>query len=137
MNLTAWSSNGFPSRKTHRHSANRSRNDVILEHGASNRRIVIDTKFTSILTDGWYRDETLRSGYLFQIYAYLRSQAGRGDPLADHAEGLLLRPSVGREVDETAVIQGHPIRFATVDLTGTGTTIRERLQNVVKPYPVA
>ena len=36
-----------------------------LEHDASDRRIVIDTKFTSILTDGWYRDETLRSGYLF------------------------------------------------------------------------
>ena len=111
--------------------------DVILEHGASDRRIVIDTKFTSILTDGWYRDETLRSGYLFQIYAYLRSQAGRGDPLADQAEGLLLHPSVGREVDETAVIQGHPIRFATVDLAGTGTTIRQRLLNVVKPFPAA
>ena len=111
--------------------------DVILEHGASNRRIVIDTKFTSILTDGWYRDETLRSGYLFQIYAYLRSQAGRGNPLADHAEGLLLHPSVGKEVDETAVIQGHPIRFATVDLTGTGTTIRQRLLNVVKPFTAA
>ena len=111
--------------------------DVILEHSSSNRRIVIDTKFTSILTDGWYRDETLRSGYLFQIYAYLRSQAGLGNPLADHAEGLLLHPSVGREVDETAVIQGHPIRFATLDLTGTGTTIRQRLLNVVKPSPVA
>ena len=109
--------------------------DVILEHGASNRRIVIDTKFTSILTDGWYRDETLRSGYLFQIYAYLRSQAGRGNPLADHAEGLLLHPSVGREVDETAVIQGHPIRFATVDLAGTGTAIRQRLLKVVAPFP--
>ena len=70
-------------------------------------------------------------------YAYLRSQAGRGNPLADHAEGLLLHPSVGREVDETAVIQGHPIRFATVDLTGTGTTIRQRLLNVVTPIPVA
>lgn len=111
--------------------------DVILEHGASNRRIVIDTKFTSILTGGWYRDETLRSGYLFQIYAYLRSQAGRGNLLADHAEGLLLHPSVGREVDETVVIQGHPIRFATVDLAGTGATIRQRLLNVVTPFPVA
>ena len=85
--------------------------DVILEHGASNRRIVIDTKFTSILTRGWYRGETLRSDHLFQIYAYLRSQAGRGDPAADRVEGLLLHPSVGGNVDETAVIQGHPIRY--------------------------
>ena len=107
--------------------------DVILEHSASNRRIVIDTKFTSILTRGWYRDETLRSGYLFQIYAYLRSQAGRGDPIADRAEGLLLHPSVDGNVDETAVIQGHPIRFATVDLAASSATIRQQLLNVVKP----
>ena len=109
--------------------------DVILEHGASNRRIVIDTKFTSILTSGWYRDETLRSGYLFQIYTYLRSQAGRGDPIADRAEGLLLHPSVGGNVDETAVIQGHPIRFATVDLAASSATIRQQLLNIVKPSP--
>ena len=109
--------------------------DVILEHSASNRRIVIDTKFTSILTDGWYRDETLRSGYLFQIYAYLRSQAGRGDPVADRAEGLLLHPSVGEMVDETAVIQGHPIRFATVDLTAPGLTIRQQLLKLANPSP--
>ena len=109
--------------------------DVILEHRASNRRIVIDTKFTSILTRGWYRDETLRSGYLYQMYAYLRSQAGRGDPIADRAEGLLLHPSVGGMVDETAVIQGHPIRFATVDLAASSATIRRQLLNVVEPSP--
>ena len=109
--------------------------DVILENGALNRRIVIDTKFTSILTSGWYRDETLRSGYLFQMYTYLRSQAGRGDPIADRAEGLLLHPSVGGNVDATVVIQGHPMRFATVDLAASSATIRQRLLNVVKPSP--
>ena len=109
--------------------------DIVLEHGALNRRIVIDTKFTSILTRGWYRDETLRSGHLFQIYAYLRSQTGRGDPIADRAEGLLLHPSVGGNIDETAAIQGHPIRFATVDLAASSATIRRRLLSVVKPSP--
>ena len=88
--------------------------------------------FTSILTGGWYRDESLRSGYLFQIYTYLRSQAGRGDPIADRAEGLLLHPSVGEMVDETAVIQGHAIRFATVDLAAPSLTIRQQLLKVVE-----
>ena len=94
------------------------RTDVVLDHPSTGRRIVIDTKFTSIVTSGWYREETLRSGYVYQIYAYLRSQVGRGDALADYASGLLLHPSVGDAVDETVVIQGHAIRFATVDLTG-------------------
>lgn len=103
------------------------RTDVVLDHAPSGRRIVIDTKFTSIVTTGWYRDESVRSGYLYQIYAYLRSQVGRGDPLADCACGLLLHPSIGKDVDETVTIQGHGIRFATVDLTASPTAIRTRL----------
>ncbi len=103
------------------------RTDVVLDHPPSGRRIVIDTKFTSIVTRGWYRDETLRSGYVYQIYAYLRSQVGRGDTLADSASGLLLHPCVGDNVDETVVIQGQAIRFVTVDLAASAATIRARL----------
>lgn len=103
------------------------RTDVVLDHPSTGRRIVIDTKFTSILTSGWYREETLRSGYLYQIYAYLRSQVGRGDALADCASGLLLHPAIGETVDESVVIQGHHIRFATVDLTGASADIRSQL----------
>lgn len=103
------------------------RTDVVLDHAPSGTRIVIDTKFTSIVTSGWYREETLRSGYVYQIYAYLRSQVGRGDPLADCASGLLLHPSVGQAVDETVVIQGHGIRFGTVDLTASAGEIRAQL----------
>ena len=109
--------------------------DVALEHGATQRRIVIDTKFAPVLTSGWYREETLRSGYLYQIYAYLRSQTGRGSPVEDRAEGLLLHPSVGKDIDEAVVIQGHPIRFVTVDLAAPGTEIRQRLLDIVKPNP--
>ena len=103
------------------------RTDVVLDHATSSRRIVIDTKFTSIVTGGWYREETLRSGYVYQIYAYLRSQVGRGDPLSDCASGLLLHPPVGDTVDETVTIQGHGIRFATVDLTAPAAEIRSQL----------
>ena len=104
--------------------------DIILEHRPSGRRIVIDTKFTSILKAGRHGEETLWSGYLYQIYAYLRSQAGQGDPMADRAEGVLLHPSVGRNIDEAAVIQGHAIRFATVDLAAETATIRRQLLKV-------
>ena len=109
------------------------RTDVVLDHAPSGRRIVIDTKFTSIVTSGWYREETLRSGYVYQIYAYLRSQVGRGDPLADCASGLLLHPSVDSAVDETVIIQGHGIRFATVDLTASPGDIRSQLLRMCEP----
>jgi len=109
------------------------RTDIVLDHIPTQRRIVIDTKFTSIVTKGWYREESLRSGYMYQIYAYLRSQVGLGDPLADHASGLLLHPAIGEMVDETVVIQGHGIRFATVDLTASTADIRSQLLRLCEP----
>lgn len=109
------------------------RTDVVLDHSATGRRIVIDTKFTSIVTSGWYREETLRSGYVYQIYAYLRSQVGQGDGLADCASGLLLHPAIGQAFDETVVIQGHNIRFATVDLTASTAEIRSQLLRICEP----
>jgi 5-methylcytosine-specific restriction enzyme subunit McrC len=108
------------------------RTDVVLDHHGAGQRIVIDTKFTSILTKGWYREDTLRSGYIYQIYAYLRSQEGTEDPLASHASGLLLHPSIDERVDETVVIQGHALRFATVDLGATASEIRKQLLRVVE-----
>ena len=51
------------------------RTDIILDHSDAGRRIVIDTKFNSVVTRGWYREETLRSGYIYQIYAYLANFA--------------------------------------------------------------
>ncbi len=109
------------------------RTDIVLDNVNENRRIVIDTKFTSILTRGWYKDEAIRSGYLYQIYAYLRSQESNGDPLSDRASGLLLHPSVGEMVNEAVVIQGHEIRFATVNLAASAKAIRTQLLKVVTP----
>jgi 5-methylcytosine-specific restriction enzyme subunit McrC len=113
------------------------RTDVVLTHCPTERRIVIDTKFTSILKPGWHRQETFHSGYVYQIYAYLRSQEDDADPLSAGAAGLLIHPSVGEMVDESVLIQGHTIRFATVDLAGTATEIREQLLRIVAGDEIA
>ena len=106
--------------------------DIVLEGSAVQdsefrSRTIIDTKFTSIVGTGQYGNPTLRSGYIYQIYAYLRSQERQADPLSLAASGMLLHPSVGEEVDEAATIQGHRIRFATVDLAADSLAIRNRL----------
>ena len=61
------------------------------------------------------------SGHIFS------SQERDGDRISFDSSGLLLHPSVGEDVDEFAVIQGHRIRFATVDLAADSTAIRARL----------
>jgi 5-methylcytosine-specific restriction enzyme subunit McrC len=107
--------------------------DIILENQAQGRRIIIDTKFAEILKANQHQNQRLKSGYLYQLYTYLRSQEGH-DALAEHAEGLLLHPSVGYELDEAVTIQGHRIRFATVDLTASTRQIRNTLLQRVDVY---
>ena len=109
--------------------------DIVLEHPSLGRRVVIDTKFTGILTPGRYRAESLRSTYIYQIYAYLRSQENDNNPLVANASGVLLHPAAGVMLDEAVVIQGHPIRFATVDLAGSAIEIRQRLLAMKDPHP--
>ncbi|MDE5454896.1 5-methylcytosine-specific restriction endonuclease system specificity protein McrC [Bradyrhizobium sp. CSA112] len=104
--------------------------DIILENPSAGRRIVIDTKFTSIFSSTAYRDTVLKSGYLYQMYAYLRSQENIGDPLCDNAEGILLHPAIDVDVDEYITIQGHRIRFLTVNLARQSSEILALLRAV-------
>lgn len=106
--------------------------DIILHQICTGRKIVIDTKFNAILTKGWYREQTLRSGYLFQIYAYLMSQVKNDDAMTK-ASGLLLHPAAGEMVDEAVIIQGHEIRFGTVDLLASVKDIRTQLLRFCVP----
>ena len=106
--------------------------DIIIDNIDLAHRIVIDTKFNSVVTSGWYRNETLRSGYLYQMYAYLRSQESSDDPLNENAYGLFIHPSVGKSMNEYVVIDNHKIKFSTVDLGATAIEIREQLLKIIK-----
>lgn len=106
--------------------------DIVLNNVDKDRRIVIDTKFNSVLSGGWYRNEGIRSGYMYQIYAYLRSQEESGDPLDLHTEGMFLHPAVGEMFNEWVDIQGHRIHFRTVDLAADTQTIRSQLLDAIK-----
>jgi 5-methylcytosine-specific restriction enzyme subunit McrC len=106
--------------------------DIVLDNREAGKRLVIDTKFNSILTKGWHKDETLRSSYMYQIYAYLRSQEDDGDPLDINSAGCLLHPSIGEMLCESIEIQGHAIHFVTVDLSADAKEIRRQLKSVLR-----
>jgi len=107
------------------------RTDIVIDRRHQPKRLMIDTKFTGILGRGWYREQSLKTDYVYQLYAYLRSQVGRGDPWADQASGLLLHPAINGDFDESVLIQGHRIRFATVDLAASHREIKQRLFELV------
>lgn len=106
--------------------------DIILDHLISGHRIIIDTKFTSIFKQTQHKKERLDSGYIYQMYAYLRSQEKKEDPVTINASGLLLHPSIDKMVNEFVIIQNHEIRFATVDLGATAKEIRKQLLDIIK-----
>jgi 5-methylcytosine-specific restriction enzyme subunit McrC len=104
--------------------------DIIIENEREARRIIIDTKFTDILTASKYDAERFKTGHLYQLYAYLRSQEKDHDPRSFDSEGWLLYPSIGRDIDEAAIIQGHRVRLVTIDLSLPSSEIIERLRNL-------
>ena len=110
--------------------------DIVLEHREhstpdAGQRIVIDTKFTSIVTHGQFGQQMLKSGHMYQLYAYLRSQEQPDEPITHYSTGVLLYPSLGVDYDESATIQGHRMSFATVNLAADSQTIRSQLLRIV------
>ena len=107
--------------------------DIILENERLARRLVIDTKFTSVFGRSRYREAVLKSGYIYQLYTYLRSQERACDPLSLDAGGVFLHPTVEDDLDETVRIQSHEIRFVTVNLALPAAAIMARLRSLVHP----
>ena len=105
--------------------------DIILENEQEDRRIIIDTKFTNILTRSQFGDgQRFKTGHIYQFYSYVRSQERDDDPRSLNCEGVLLYPAVGFDVDEVAEVQEHLVRFATIDLAAPTSTVVEKLRQL-------
>ena len=104
--------------------------DIIIEDTSAQRRIVVDTKFTEILTRSRFGHLRFKTNHLYQLYAYLRSQERLDDPMSLRADGILLYPSAGLQIDETALIQRHRMRFVTVDLDRPSSEVVEQLRAI-------
>ncbi len=103
--------------------------DVELTHHAHKRKVVIDTKFTHIFASSQYRDEVLKSGYLYQLYTYLRTQEELVPEKGWSSEGMLLHPQVDGVFDEHIDLQGHRMRFKTINLMCSAQELEFQLQN--------
>lgn len=104
--------------------------DIELVHLASRRKLVIDTKFNNIFAPSQYKDAMLRSGYLYQLYAYLRTQEARTLGQGWRSEGMLLHPLCGPAVDTYVDMQGHRLRFKTIDLMASEQEFEAQLSGL-------
>lgn len=100
---------------------------TVTERAPQGRRLIIDTKFSArALERTRFGSERFRTPNLYQLYAYLQTQSGRGPAYAS-AAGLLLYPAVGDERCDAMRVQGHTIRVATVDLAAPWPAIEARI----------
>lgn len=92
-------------------------------------KIIIDAKFyTQTLAQSHRGDlNRYRTGHLYQIYAYLRTQ----EEMYPSARGILLYPTVQAEHNEQLEMQGHQFQIATVNLASPWQEIEERLLTIV------
>lgn len=104
--------------------------DIILDPPFGGRRVIVDTKFASILESRRFGGDSLKSAYLYQMYAYVRSQEGL-DPRSDETAGLFLHPAIDVSLYEQAVVQAHTITFATINLSGSAADIRSELRRIL------
>ncbi|WP_298141312.1 hypothetical protein [uncultured Acinetobacter sp.] len=102
------------------------KSDVILTH-QDGRCILMDTKFTQIWTQGYYRKQDLfKSPHLYQLYTYLRSQEDSKSRF-DFTQGILIYPSIGQTVTADFQLHGYQLSFYTLDLTQDQQGIEQQL----------
>ena len=104
---------------------------TIVEGRPPYRRLIIDTKYsTTTLVVTPHGGAKFKSGNLYQLYAYLRTQEHESDAHRC-AQGMLLYPTTNQNVNEAMSVQGHRICIATVDLSKEWETIETRLLALV------
>ena len=112
------------------------RTDLVLESSSTRDRIIIDTKFEEILKKNQFDELKFNNKNIFQLYSYIKTQDNTNVSYIYRTDGLLLHPAVGLSIDEHAVIQGHLIRFKTVDLNQSAATIQQELLSCIEQWPI-
>jgi len=100
------------------------RTDVCLK--SSSRQIVLDAKYYRETLQSYFEGRSLRSGHLYQLFAYLQNLSAR-DGLKSPWEGILLYPTVSEVQDLRYDMHGHKVRICTLDLNRPWPDIHQQL----------
>ena len=105
--------------------------DIMLSRGA--RTLIIDAKFyNQIMSPSPYSASTLRSGHLYQMFAYVKNHAAQGGDVS----GLLLYAKTDEQpsIDEAFNMSGNLICAKTLDMNCGFTEISAQLDEIVKKF---
>lgn len=87
--------------------------------------LVIDAKYTpNVVQEHFHGSSKLRSGHLYQLFAYLKNLP---DGASATVDGMLLYPLAQRSIDAIFRLPGHRLRVRTIDLNRHWSLIRRDL----------
>ncbi len=104
------------------------RTDIVIENKEKNTQLIIDTKYylKTLVTNNKGDKEKVRTSHLFQMFAYINNSKFQG-----HIDGLLLYPTVNKEIDINFPIDGKNIKVTTLNLNGDFKEIKNKLLSIV------
>jgi len=104
------------------------RTDIVVENKLSNHQLIIDTKYyaNTLVSSNYSEMEKVRSNHLFQIYAYINNSKYIGS-----VGGMLLYPTIEKELDLNVVISGKSIEVKTLNLDTNWENIEARLMSLI------
>lgn len=104
------------------------RTDIVVENKVTNTQLIIDTKYyaQTLITSNWTDIERVRTGHLYQIFAYVCNSDFIGN-----VKGMLLYPTIEKEVNAKFPIGGKGIEVRTLNLNAEWSEIADRLLSLV------
>jgi 5-methylcytosine-specific restriction enzyme subunit McrC len=105
--------------------------DISLTSISKTRKIVIDCKFyrDALQTHPMAQRSSIHSENLYQLMAYLKNLEDEG--INKMCEGILLYPTVERDLDLRYEIWGHKVSVHTVNLNQDWRLIHKRLLHLI------
>ncbi len=94
------------------------------------KKIIIDTKFYKQTLQKNYDKESIHSGNIYQILAYVNNIKG-SEKKDKHYEGILLYPTIEKEIENFHGRHNEKIGIATVNLDQDWKGIHDRLLSLI------
>lgn len=94
------------------------------------RKIIIDTKYYTQALQIHYDKESIHSGALYQLFAYLKN-IDQKNGTGPKCEGILLYPTVEKEINFLYEIEGHKVSIKTINLKQDWKEIHDSLLSMV------
>jgi 5-methylcytosine-specific restriction enzyme subunit McrC len=104
--------------------------DISLESKDGKTKIIIDTKYYSEALSEHYEKEKIKSANMYQMFSYLENLDATKE-VNKNCTGILLYPTVTKELDIPIKIKEHPVQFKTINLNQEWPCIHKDLLAII------